>query len=90
MTNKTIIEIFLAELILYVGVFVWNDHVGFLLCTILGSITLVLLVISYVVELIERSKVPPWYFLLMWISLVAPLITLLFFAGIGGIHFTDS
>jgi hypothetical protein len=90
MTAKTSIEIFLGELILYVGVFIWNDHVGFLLCTIFGSITLVLLLISYVVELIERSKVPRWYFLLMWISLVAPLITILFFVGIGGIHFMDS
>jgi hypothetical protein len=46
--------------------------------------------ISYVVEWIEPSKVPRWYFVLMWLSLLAPLVTLFFFAAIHGIQFIEN
>ncbi|NND34594.1 MAG: hypothetical protein HKN76_18555 [Saprospiraceae bacterium] len=87
MGKRQTTEIFFFQLIVYISIYLWNDHVGFLLCSIFSVITLVLLSISYVVELIEPSKVPRWYFILMWISLLAPALTLLFFIGLEGINF---
>ena len=68
------IEIFLVEVIIYLVIWMANDYLGSLLSLIFGSIFLGILVISLLAELIERSKVPKWYYTFMWISVLAPIL----------------
>lgn len=71
-------------LIIYTLIFLWNEHIGYLLSLIMTVVVLAVLLISYVVEWIEPSKVPPGYFRLMWVLFLTPLLTLIFF---GLLHF---
>ncbi len=80
-------EIVLIQLILYTGTYLWNPHIGFLLCLTFMVISFFILIISYILELIERSKVPSWYYRLMWVSILCPLVILIFFTSINGLEF---
>ena len=82
MSSKRLIELFLSQLILYTAVFLWDQHVGYLLSIIIGTLSLVLLVISFILEWVEPSRVPRWYFQVMWLSFLAPFIMAGFFAAI--------
>lgn len=68
------IEILLGEVVIYLIIWVFNDYMATMLSLIFGSIFLLILLVSLVVELVERSKVPRWYFTLMGISVLAPII----------------
>ncbi len=81
MSTKRHIELFLSQLIIYTLVFLVDEHVGYLLSIILGCLSLVLLVISFFLEWVEPSKVPRWYFQVMWLSFLAPTIIAGFFLG---------
>lgn len=78
------VEIFLVEVIIYFLLWLFNDYLATLLSISLGGIFLAILIISLIVEWIERSKVPIWYYKFMVVSILAPLLTAiiyLFFAG---------
>lgn len=77
-------EILLAEMIIYLLLWFVNEYLATMLSLIFGSICLLILLISLIVEWIERSKVPRWYFMLMLMSVLAPLLTALLFVGING------
>lgn len=51
-----------------------------LLASIFATLSFVILVISWIVERIEKSKVPSWYYHVMIISIASPLLVMLFFA----------
>ena len=72
-------EVFLVEAIVYLLLWMWNDYVATILTLSFTAIALFILLVSLVAELIERSKVPRWYFGLMVISVVTPLIVGVFF-----------
>ena len=59
------IEILLAEVAAYLLIWVFNDYLATMLSLIFGSIFLLILLTSLVVELVEKSKVPRWYFTFM-------------------------
>ncbi|MBK9337579.1 MAG: hypothetical protein IPM98_13860 [Lewinellaceae bacterium] len=58
-----------------------------LLTLIIAAIVLAVLVIALLAEVIERSKVPRWYFWLMALSVLAPLVSALLYAAIFGGQF---
>ena len=72
-------EVFLVEAIVYLLLWMWNDYVATILTLSFTAIALFILLVSLVAELIERSKVPRWYFGLMVISVITPLIVGVFF-----------
>ena len=78
------VEILLIEFILYSVLWLTNEYLATLLSLIFGSIFLFVFLISLIVELIERSKVPRWYFTFMIASILAPVIAALFFVGLNG------
>ncbi len=78
LSRRNLQEITLGQLIFYLGIYLWDNHIGVLLCTILGTIALFIAIISHVVEWVERSKVPRWYFYFIWISAVCPFLVLIF------------
>ena len=78
------IELFLIEFIFYLALWLWNDYVATLVSSVFAVIFLFLLVISYIVEWIEPSKVPTWYYRFMLVSILAPVIAAVLFIGLYG------
>ena len=69
----SLLEIFLLEVVVWLGLWLLNDYLATLLTLIIGAIVLAVLLIALIAEAIERSKVPRKYFYVMWLSVVAPL-----------------
>ena len=79
------IEVFLIQFIIYMALWLWDTYIAVLVSSILGSICLLILIISLLLEWIEPSKVPKWYFWLMGISIATPLLTgLVYILLLGG------
>lgn len=81
------IEIFLIEFIIYCVLWLWDDYLASLLTAVFPIIFLFLLIISLIAELIERSKVPRWYYYFMGISVIAPILAALVFVFFMGADF---
>lgn len=75
----SITEVFLIEAIVYIALWMWNEYVASILTLAFSAIALFILAISLISELIERSKVPRWYFTYMVVSILTPLIIGAFF-----------
>jgi hypothetical protein len=78
------IEIFLIEFILFSLLWLWDDYIASMLTIVFSFIFFFILVISLLVELVERSKVPKWYFTFMAVSIFAPItaaFVFIFFIG---------
>ncbi len=79
------IEFFLMQVIGYLGIWLYNDYMGSLLSIVFAGIFLAILIISLIVEWIEPSKVPRSYFLMMLVSVLAPIIAMgLYLLVMGG------
>ncbi|MCB9294375.1 MAG: hypothetical protein H6559_14825 [Lewinellaceae bacterium] len=74
------IEILLGEVVIYLIIWVFNDYMAAMLSLIFGSIFLLILLVSLVVELVEKSKVPRWYFVFMGLSVLAPVVAAIVYA----------
>lgn len=77
-------EILLIEVIIYLILWFFNEYLATMLSLILGTICLLILLISLVVEWIEHSKVPRWYFAFMFMSVLAPILAAIIYLGISG------
>ena len=84
MTKSYLPEIFLGELLLYLLLWLWNDYLATLISLVFAGIFLIILIISLIVEWVERSKVPGWYYRFMTISILAPLAATLIYLMING------
>jgi len=78
------IEIFLIEIVIYLLLWLYNDYMASLLSIIFASICLLILLISLIVEAIERSKVPRWYYWFLAASVFAPIIAAIIYILISG------
>jgi hypothetical protein len=67
-------EIFLIQIIIYLLLWLWNDFVATLLSLSFAAIGLFVLIISLIAEIIDRSKVPRWYFYVIILSVITPLL----------------
>lgn len=79
MERFRLIEILLAEMVVYLLLWLWDDYLATLLSFLFGVIFLLILLVSVMVEWIERSKVPAWYYRFMIISILAPLFAALLY-----------
>ena len=80
-------EVFLIQFIIYSVLWLWNDYVASLLTVVLPTIVFFILIISILAELIERSKVPKWYYSFMAISILAPILAAGVFVWLVGADF---
>ena len=67
----SLLEIFLLETVVWLGLWLLNDYVAALLTLIIGAIVFSVLIIALISEALERSKVPKMYFQVMAISVVS-------------------
>jgi hypothetical protein len=75
MLRLTLFEIFLLELVVWLGLWLLSDYIATLLTLIIGAIVSAVLIIALISETMERSKVPKKYFYVMILSIIAPLIS---------------
>lgn len=80
-------EIALFQVLVYGGLWVISDYTATLLTVIFPSVFSFILIIALLAEMIDRSKISRWYFKLMGISIVIPIITALAFIAITGTDF---
>ena len=62
----------------------WDDYIATLISATFAVIAFCILIVSLIAELLERSKVPTWYFWGMAISVVAPILTAILFVSLMG------
>lgn len=85
--HLSLFEIFLLEVAVWLAVWLLNDYMAALLTLIVAAIVSAVLVIALLAEAIERSKVPRWYFWVMGLSILAPIISALLYAVLFGGRF---
>jgi hypothetical protein len=73
MRRLSLTEIFFIQAICYLLMWLWNDFVASVITVSFTVIALFVLIISLIAELLERSKVPCWYFYVMFLSFLTPL-----------------
>jgi len=79
MPKIRLIELFLAEAILFLLLWLWNGHVATILSLSLVAIAFSVLAISLIAELLERSKVPKTYYYWMLVIGITPIIVGVFY-----------
>lgn len=82
----SLLEIFLFETIVFLGLWLISDYVAALLTLIVGAIVFAVLIIALISEAIERSKVPKKYFQVMAISLISMLLAAVIYVTLLGGH----
>lgn len=77
-------EVFLIETVIYLVLWLVNDYLASMISLILACICLAILLLSLLIELVERSKVPRWYYFFMAASVLAPILSGLIYYFISG------
>lgn len=68
---------FLAQLIIYLLMLLYDDYVGSVISLIMAAICLGIWIVARLVELVERSQVSATYYRMMLVCFVAPIVALL-------------
>ena len=84
MRNLRPVELLLIQIVIYFLLWMWDEYLATLLSLIWGGICLLVLLTSLVVEWIEKSNVPRWYFSFLWVSVLAPIMAAVIYSGIVG------
>ncbi|MEM1215007.1 MAG: hypothetical protein AAGJ82_04945 [Bacteroidota bacterium] len=84
------IEAGMVQLVIYLLLWWWDDYLAFTLSLIVGGIAFCLLLLSKMVEWIDRSRIPNLYYRFMIISVLAPLLAgLIGWLLLGGMTWND-
>lgn len=82
--NLGLTEIALLQVVFYGALWLMSDYTATLLTIIFPVVFLLILIVALFAELIDKSKTPRWYFKLMIISIIVPILTaILFVAALG-------
>jgi len=74
----------LAECVLFCAVWLWDEYVASYATIILPGVMAVILLLSLIADWIEPSRIPKWYYYIMVISILIPLVVGMFFIYIYG------
>lgn len=85
--NFPIVETSAILTLIFGSLWVWNDYLASLITVLVVTICIFILLLSYIVELIEKTKVPRWYFQLIWIMIILPILLFGIFGAIYGFSF---
>lgn len=73
-TRTNLLIIWLGQAIIYSVLWLWNEYVATYLTIIFPALILFILILALISDLIEPSRIPGWYYGLMLISIITPLI----------------
>jgi hypothetical protein len=89
MKKNYILEVALAEIVIFLLLWLWNPYIGFMLTLFFVGISFFVLLVSLIAELIERTRITRAYFWWMGISVIVPLVIAAFFVWSGGGSIAD-
>lgn len=73
-TRINLVIVVLLQAVIYACVWLWNEYVAVYLTLIFTGLIFVILVLGTIADLIEPSRIPGWYYGLMIISIITPLV----------------
>lgn len=82
--SNTLLIVALAECVIFCAVWLWNEYVATYATIILPGVMAAILIISLIADWIEPSRIPKWYYYIMVISILIPLVVGMFFVYIYG------
>src|SRR5258706_15639036 len=74
LTGSQILLITLSRAVAYLFLWLWNKYVPSSIPLILPAMILVILVLAKIADWIEPSRLPGWYYVLMIVSIIIPLV----------------
>ena len=80
-TPANLVIVILIQAVVYFGIWLWDEYVASYLSLIFPGLILAVLIIATLADLIEPSRIPKWYYGLMIVSILTPLLigTLFYF-----------
>ena len=79
MNRERFILICFLQAIFYTAVWMINDYTGLLLSLIISVILIAILMISWISDRLEYGNVGKWYYPLLLISIIVPIVISLLF-----------
>jgi len=76
-TNLLIVA--LAQCVIFTAAWIWNEYVATYATIILPGVMLVILLLSLIADWIEPSRIPKWYYAIMVITILIPVVIGMFF-----------
>ncbi len=73
-TRTNLLIILLGQAVVYTSLWLWNEYVATYLTLIFPGVILFILILAIISDLIEPSRIPGWYYGLMVISIITPVI----------------
>ena len=64
----------LLQAILYTGLWLWDEYVASYITLIFPVMMLVILLLTTIADWIEPSRIPKWYYVLMILSIIIPVV----------------
>ena len=74
----------LGECIIFCVVWLWDEYVATYATIILPGVMAIILLLSLIADWIEPARIPKWYYYIMVISILIPLVVGMFFVYIDG------
>ncbi len=72
--RNNLIIIALLQCVVHSGIWLWNEYVASYLTLIFPVMICIILLLSGIADWIEPSRIPGWYYILMIISIIIPIL----------------
>lgn len=72
--NQYLWIIILSQAVIYLFIWLWNEYVASYITLIFPIMILVILILTLIADWIEPSRIPGWYYKVMIISILIPII----------------
>ncbi len=66
--------IILGQAVTYLSIWLWNEYVASYITLIFPIMILIILILALIADWIEPSRIPGWYYKVMIISILIPVI----------------
>ncbi|HRG68584.1 MAG TPA: hypothetical protein PLS73_07035 [Saprospiraceae bacterium] len=64
-----------------------HDYTAFFVSILIPSLAAIIMSISFIAELLEKSNLPDWYYRLLWMLVIIPILLLLIFGRLNHFEF---
>lgn len=66
--------IILGQAVAYLSIWLWNEYVASYITLIFPIMIFIILILALIADWIEPSRIPGWYYKVMLISILIPVI----------------
>lgn len=64
----------LVQAVTYTGLWLWDEYVASYFTLIIPGVILIILILATISDFIEPSRIPGWYYGLMLVSIITPIV----------------